>query len=73
MHAVGSGLADHLAHQLGFPMDLVASRGSGATPSRISLARRRDNMKGKKLVIWCLSVREFTEAGQGWRKVPVIK
>lgn len=73
MHAVGAGLADQLAHQLGFPVDLVASRGSGATPSRISLARRRDNMKGKKLVIWCLSVREFTEAGQGWRKIPVIK
>jgi len=73
MHAVGAGLADHLAHQLGFPVDLVASRGSGATPSRISLARRRDNMKGKRLVIWCISVREFTECHQGWRKVPVIR
>ena len=72
MHANGAGLADHLACQLGFPVDLVASRGSGATPSRGSLARRRDNMKGKKLVIWCISVREFTE-GQGWGKVPVIK
>ncbi|MFC1717723.1 hypothetical protein ACFL6S_28945 [Candidatus Poribacteria bacterium] len=72
MHANGAGLADHLAHQLGFPVDLVASRGSGATPSRGSLARRRDNMKGKKLVIWCISVREFTE-GQGWAKVPVIR
>jgi hypothetical protein len=73
LHAVGAGLADQLAHQLGFPVDLVASRGSGATPTRITLARRQDNMKGKKLVIWCLSVREFTEASQGWRKVPVIR
>ena len=72
MHAEGAGLPDHLAHQLGFPVDVVAVRGSGATPSRLNLYRRRDNMKGKRVVVWCLSVREFTE-GQGWRKVPVIR
>ena len=72
MHAQGAGLPDHLAHQLGFPVDVVAVRGSGATPSRLNLYRRRDNMKGKRVVVWCLSVREFTE-GQGWRKVPVIR
>ena len=72
MHAHGAGLPDHLAYQLGFPVDVVAVRGSGATPSRLSLFRRRDKMKGKRVVVWCLSVREFTE-GQGWRKVPVIQ
>ncbi|MDE0681910.1 MAG: hypothetical protein OXI63_03240 [Candidatus Poribacteria bacterium] len=72
MHAQGAGLPDHLAHQLGFPVDVVAVRGSGATPSRLNLYRRRDNMKGKRVVVWCLSVREFTE-GQGWRLVPVIR
>ena len=72
MHATGAGLADHLAHQLGFSVDVVAVRGSGATPSRLNLFRRRDNMKGKRVVVWCLSVREFTQ-GQGWRKIPVIK
>lgn len=72
MHAQGAGLPDHLAYQLGFPVDVVAVRGSGATPSRLNLYRRRDNMKGKRLVVWCLSVREFTE-GQGWRKVPIIQ
>ena len=72
MHAQGAGLPDHLAYRLGFPVDVVAVRGSGATPSRLNLFRRRDKMKGKRVVVWCLSVREFTE-GQGWRKVPVIK
>ena len=72
MHAQGAGLPDHLAHQLGFPVDVVAVRGSGATPSRLNLYRRRDNMKGKRAVVWCLSVREFTE-GQGWRPVPIIR
>jgi hypothetical protein len=72
MLASGAGLADHLALRLGFPVDVVGVRGSGATPSRISLLRRGDNLAGKKLVIWCFSIREFTE-GQGWRLVPVIK
>ena len=72
MHAQGAGLPDHLAHQLGFPVDVVAVRGSGATPARLNLYRRRDNMKGKRVVVWCLSVREFTE-GQGWRLVPIIR
>jgi hypothetical protein len=72
MHARGAGLPDHLAAELGFPPDLVAVRGSGATPSRLALLRRRDNLAGKRVVIWCMTVREFTET-QGWRKVPVIR
>ncbi len=73
MHAKGAGLADHLAARFGFPVDLLGVRGSGATPSRIALFRRRDNLKGKRVVVWCFSVREFTESAQGWRKVPVIR
>jgi len=42
------------------------------TPARINLLRRGDNLAGKKLVIWCFTVREFTE-GQGWKKVPVVR
>ena len=30
------------------------------------------SLAGKKLVVWCLSVREFTE-GQGWGKVPIVR
>ncbi len=73
LHARGAGLPDHLAMQLGFPVDLIGVRGSGATTTRIELLRRRDNLKGKKLVIWCFSFREFTESFTGWRKVPVIR
>ena len=53
--------------------DLVAVRGSGATPSRINLLRRRDNLAGKKVVIWCMSVREFTEGAQGWRPLQILR
>lgn len=72
MHGTGAGLADQLALELGFPVDVVGVRGSGATPARINLLRRKDNLAGKKLVIWCFSAREFTEATGGWRLVPVI-
>ena len=72
MHGTGAGLADQLALQLGFPVDVVGVRGSGATPARINLLRRKDNLAGKKLVIWCFTAREFTEASGGWRLVPVI-
>jgi alginate O-acetyltransferase complex protein AlgJ len=73
LFAKGAGLPDHLTYRLGTPIDLVGVRGSGATTTRIELARRRDNLSGKKLVIWCFSFREFTESTTGWRKVPVIR
>ena len=74
MLAREAGLADQLALELGFPVDLVAVRGSGATPSRINLLRRAQKdpnyWAGKKWVVWCFAAREFTES-DGWRKVPV--
>jgi alginate O-acetyltransferase complex protein AlgJ len=76
MHAKGAGLPDQLTHEWGFPVDLMAVRGSGATPARINLLRQaRANPKylaGKKLIVWCFAAREFTEAA-GWQKVPVVK
>jgi hypothetical protein len=73
LFARGAGLPDHLARELGFAIDLIGVRGSGATTTRIELFRRKDNLEGKKLVIWCLSIREFTESETGWRKIPVIR
>ena len=73
LYARGAGLPDHLALRFGFPVDLVGIRGSASTTTRIELLRRRDNLKGKKLVVWCFSCREFTESTTGWRKVPVIR
>jgi len=73
MHAKDGGLPEMLAYELGLNVDLVGVRGSGATPARVELARRRDNMAGKKLAIWCFTVREYTESQTGWRKVPVVR
>lgn len=72
MLAAGAGLPDQLAQTLGIAVDVVAVRGSGATPARVNLMRRAKGdpqyLAGKKVVIWCFSVREFTESS-GWAKV----
>jgi hypothetical protein len=70
------GLVDQLAYELGFVPDLIGTRGSGATAVRISLYRRSNKdpayLTRKKIVIWCFSAREFTEA-DGWEQVRVSK
>lgn len=72
-----AGLIDQLAQELGFAPDLIGTRGSGATPVRISLYRRSLKDPGylakKKVVVWCFAAREFTEASEGWAKVPIAK
>jgi alginate O-acetyltransferase complex protein AlgJ len=76
MLATGAGLADQLALELGRPVDLLGTRGSGATPARVNLLQRvkadEKYLPAKKLVIWCFAAREFTESS-GWRKVPLVK
>jgi alginate O-acetyltransferase complex protein AlgJ len=74
MQTISAGLPDQLAIELGFPVDLAAVRGSGATPARVNLLRRAqrdpDYWRNKKLVIWCFASREFTQS-DGWKKVPL--
>ncbi len=73
-HATGAGLPDQLAFELGLPLDLVAVRGSGATPARVNLLRRAqadpEYWRRKRLVIWCFAARELTES-DGWQLVPI--
>jgi len=75
MLSQGAGLSDQLDYQLQLLIDLIGVRGSGATPSRVSLFRKSrvnpDYLQGKKVLIWCLSVREFTQSSGGWKIVPV--
>ena len=72
-----AGLVDQLALQLGFAPDLIGTRGSGATPVRINLYRHSTKdpayLAKKKVVVWCFAAREFTEATEGWAKVPLAK
>lgn len=72
-----AGLVDQLAQELGFAPDLIGTRGSGATPVRISLYRHSLKNPGylakKKVVVWCFAAREFTEATEGWARMPIAK
>lgn len=76
------GLADYLAGEMGFPLDLsFRSRAGGSSQVRLDLYRRQlasrreggDYLAGKKAVIWCFTAREFTESAAGWRIVPLEK
>ncbi len=72
-----AGLLDQLTAELEFVPDRIAIRGSGATAVRIDLYRRGIKEPGylakKKVVVWCFTAREFTEAAQGWQNLPVAK
>ena len=74
MHTTGAGLPDQLALEMGQPVELVAVRGSGATPARVNLYRRAvrnpEYWRNRRWVVWCFAAREFTES-DGWRKIPV--
>ena len=75
MYARGAGLPDHLTAELGRPVDLIAVRGSAARPARIAVYRRGRAhpawLDGKKVIIWCFTVREFTDSA--WGVIPLSK
>ncbi|MDE0570811.1 MAG: hypothetical protein OSB44_09020 [Verrucomicrobiales bacterium] len=57
-----AGLADHIALNLGGPLDVIAINGGGATEVRKKLAARRGSaalMKKKKAVIWAITARDL--------------
>ena len=72
-----AGLLDQLAAEIGIAPDLIGTRGSGATAVRTSLYRKSIKdpayLAKKKVVVWCFTAREFTEAESGWPKLPVAK
>lgn len=69
LFATGAGLPDQLALRLGYAVDLLGVRGSGATTVRLDLMRRGDQCQGKKVVVWVFTVRELTQSAQGWARV----
>ena len=72
-----AGLLDQLAAETGIAPDLIGTKGSGATTVRGNLFRKSIKdpayLSKKKVVVWCFTAREFTEADSGWQKLPVAK
>ncbi len=67
------GLGEHLALQLGIPIDTIAINDGGATTSRESLARRTNALVGKKLVIWQFPTRDLVSPESEWKIVDIPK
>lgn len=74
-HCRGAGLADHLSHRMGTPVDVVAVAASGLVQARKALfARARRNpgyWDGKQLVVWVFSLRELTQSGDKPVDIPL--
>jgi hypothetical protein len=68
-----AGFAEHLALNLGVPIDVIAINDGGATGSREQLARRPNALEGKKLVIWQFPTRDLTNPESQWKIVNLPK
>ena len=69
----GAGLAEHLSHELGRPLDAMTRNDDAAYATRLMLAqelsRGRDRLAGKRVVVWELAEREL--ALGDWREIPL--
>lgn len=63
-----AGFSEHLAKELGRPIDALVRNGAAATELRLEFAARPAPLAGKRVVIWQVAMHEFI-AGN-WRIVP---
>jgi len=74
LHTTGAGLPEQMSVVLGAMPEVMGVRGSGATSSRMQLARtirsKPEYLRTKKIIVWVFAGREFTEADM-WRKIPL--
>lgn len=68
-----AGLGEHLALALGLPIDVIARNDAGSHVTREmlaqELARGRDRLAGKKVVVWQFAARELSSGD--WKIVPL--
>jgi hypothetical protein len=72
-----AGFAQYLSLYLGVPLDVYAENGGGATSVRAKFAARKDDeVRAKKLVVWVISARDLLlspepgrEAGVVWKDI----
>ena len=67
----GAGFAEQLSFHLGWPVDRIVRNDAGAYATRDELARElargRDRLAGKRVVVWQFAAREFSQGD--WRRI----
>lgn len=73
-HTTGAGFRDHLQARMGLAAAAYFTNGDGVYTPRVRIAKaaKKDPSfwDGKKLVVWCFSVRGFTSPLVRWVKLP---
>jgi hypothetical protein len=64
-----AGWIAHLAKELNEPLASIVSDGGASTLVRQKLARKKNVLKNKKLVIWEFVERDFRYGAEGWKHV----
>jgi hypothetical protein len=65
----GAGWIAHLAREIGRPVASLVNDGGASTLVRKSLARKKNMLRRKKLVIWQFVERDFRFGSEGWKNV----
>lgn len=65
----GAGFGQHVALALGRDVEIIARNGSGASMTRRELARRRDPLGGRKVIVWQFAARDLW--AQDWQVIPL--
>ena len=66
-----AGLGEQLALRLGRSVDIIALNDGGVNTARASLARRRDPLVGKRVVIWQFAARDLAVSNGDWQFIKI--
>jgi alginate O-acetyltransferase complex protein AlgJ len=66
-----AGLGEQLALRLSRSVDIIALNDGGVNTARASLARRRDSLAGKRVVIWQFAARDLAVSNGDWQFINV--
>jgi len=66
-----AGLGEQLALRLGRSVDIIALNDGGVNTARASLARRRDPLVGKRVVVWQFAARDLAVSNGDWQFIEI--
>ncbi|HTM47336.1 MAG TPA: hypothetical protein VL285_01565 [Bryobacteraceae bacterium] len=70
---LAAGFVAHLARSLGSPVASIVNDGGASTLVRQELARKREMLDGKKLVVWEFVERDIRFGAEGWKLVSLSR